>query len=285
MIISPMNDGICIRWREGEGDRPQRRQEVLSHNDFQPYFYVKKQDATKQSALVSNKWSKKSSRFEFTYEHDCATNLEGDSLSKVYYSPNHPKHMRDVKNAFIQTYEADVPYHHRYAVDRIQSIPEYRLRKYYWDMEWQQGGEHSGAITCIIVYDNYDDVFHQYAWFPEDNHYESKDILIFNNENEMLLSFLSRIVLDDPDMFISWFGNQFDLPKLLERCVKNGIDARIISPMLEITGFYESKEGYTFRKDSFSPIEQPIKGRITLNLDLAFERQWNDSQRGTLPSM
>ena len=146
--------------------------------------------------------------------------------------------MRDVKGTFNQTYEADVPYHHRYAVDRIQNIPEYRLRKYYWDMEWQQGGEHSGAITCIIAYDNYEEVFHQYAWFPEDNHYESKDILIFNNENEMLLSFLTRIVLDDPDMLISWFGNQFDLPKLLERCVKNGIDARIISPMLEITGFY-----------------------------------------------
>ncbi len=285
MIISPTNEGICIRWREGEGDKPHRRQEVLSHNDFQPYFYVKKQDANKQSAFVSNKWSKKTSPFEFTYEHDCALNLDGESLSKVYYTPNHPKHMRDVKGTFNQTYEADVPYHHRYAVDRIQNIPEYRLRKYYWDMEWQQGGEHSGAITCIIAYDNYEEVFHQYAWFPEDNHYESKDILIFNNENEMLLSFLTRIVLDDPDMLISWFGNQFDLPKLLERCVKNGIDARIISPMLEITGFYESKDGYTFRKESFSPIEQPIKGRITLNLDLAFERQWNDSQRGTLPSM
>ena len=163
MIISPTNEGICIRWREGEGDKPHRRQEVLSHDDFQPYFYVKKQDANKQSAFVSNKWSKKTSPFEFTYEHDCALNLDGESLSKVYYTPNHPKHMRDVKGTFNQTYEADVPYHHRYAVDRIQNIPEYRLRKYYWDMEWQQGGEHSGAITCIIAYDNYEEVFHQYA--------------------------------------------------------------------------------------------------------------------------
>mgnify|MGYP003153121395 FL=1 len=40
-----------------------------------------------------------------------------------------------------------------------------------------------------------------------------------------------------------------------------------------------------YHEKGFSQIEQPIGGRITLNLDMAFERQWNDSQRGTLPSL
>ena len=31
------------------------------------------------------------------------------------------------------------------------------MRKWYWDMEWQQGGEHDGCITTIVAYDNYDE--------------------------------------------------------------------------------------------------------------------------------
>ena len=42
------------------------------------------------------------------------------------------------------------------AVDEINEMPEYNMRKWYWDMEWQQGGEHDGCITTIVVYDNYD---------------------------------------------------------------------------------------------------------------------------------
>ena len=32
------------------------------------------------------------------------------------------------------------------------------MRKWYWDMEWQQGGEHHDKITTIVVYDNYDEI-------------------------------------------------------------------------------------------------------------------------------
>ena len=86
-------------------------------------------------------------------------------------------------------------------------------------------------------------------------------------------------------MLISWFGNRFDLPKLLERCAALNLDARLLSPVWEVDGFKNNKNSYSFNRDFFGPIEQPINGRITLSLDLAFERQWNDSQRGTLPSL
>jgi DNA polymerase I len=60
-----------------------------------------------------------------------------------------------------------------------------------------------------------------------------------------------------------------------------------MSPINRIDGVKKTGNGFTFSKaeSGFSPIQQPLGGRITLNLDLAFERQWNDSQRGTLPSM
>ena len=36
----------------------------------------------------------------------------------------------------------------RYAVDEVKEMPEYKMRKWYWDMEWQQR-EHHDEITTI----------------------------------------------------------------------------------------------------------------------------------------
>ena len=92
---------------------------------------------------------------------------------------------------------------------------------------------------------------------------------------------LADIKEQDPDMLVAWWGLRSDVPKIIERLHANGLDARKLSPYGEVKNV-----GYKVLGDidNFSPIEQPIRGRITLNLDHAFERQWNDSQRGTLPS-
>ena len=87
-------------------------------------------------------------------------------------------------------------------------------------------------------------------------------------------------------MLIAWFGLKFDLPKLLDRACALGLNPLVMSPYHKIDGVKQLKDRCSFnRQDGYSPIEQPIGGRLTLNLDLAFERQWNDSQRGTLPSL
>jgi DNA polymerase I len=158
-------------------------------------------------------------------------------------------------------------------------------------MEWMQGGEYDGDITCIVMYDNFEKKFYRYSWFPtkrilsENTVREDTEEFIFDNEKAMILYFLTVINKQDPDMLISWFGNRFDLPKLLERCAALNLDARLLSPVWEVDGFKNNKNSYSFNRDFFGPIEQPIKGRITLSLDVAFERQWNDAQRGTLPSL
>ena len=38
-------------------------------------------------------------------------------------------------------------------------MPEYKMRKWYWDMEWQQGGDYHDQLTTIVVYDNYDEEY------------------------------------------------------------------------------------------------------------------------------
>jgi len=143
------------------------------------------------------------------------------------------------------------------------------------------------------MYDNYDKQYYQWVWFPNyDDSLEGKDMkdfdkFVFDNEKAMLESFINTMVDKNPDMLIAWFGLKFDLPKLIDRCCALGVNPLRLSPYASVSNVFPTKEGHRFTKaeDGFSPISQPIGGRICLNLDLAFERQWNDSQRGTLPSL
>tara|TARA_R110002020_G_scaffold117476_5_gene268575 strand:- start:1425 stop:3092 length:1668 start_codon:yes stop_codon:yes gene_type:complete len=282
MIISKTIDGknIYTSWREN-GEK------ITKVEPFRPYFYV--EDNVNVPKYRPSKFTQR----DFEYEEGEFFNLEGRRLKKAYVESSFDVYK--AKDSINRTYEADVPYHFRYAVDNIQTMPEYDMRKWYWDMEWQQGGEHHDKITTIVVYDNYDKQFFQWVWFPNQEPYDgfkmsTKEVAhmsVFNTEKDMLEDFMLTVVEKDPDMLIAWFGQRFDLPKLIERACEVGLNPLILSPITSVKGVKKKGNGFKFAygEKGFSPIEQPIGGRITLSLDLAFERQWNDSQRGTLPSL
>ena len=277
MIISNKNGNVIYKsWRE---NGIKKSEEV----SFRPYFYVSVDEPNIPHYPVS-----KYARGEFEYEEGDWTSLDGTKLKRVYVQKSFDIHK--ARQHFSKTYEADVPYTFRYAVDEVDEMPEYDMRKWYWDMEWQQSGEYDGCITTIVVYDNYDEKYYQWVWLPKwpsgffANHLDNK--FFFHNEKEMIEHFIETMMLKDPDMLIAWFGLKFDLPKLLDRACALDINPLSMSPINHIKGIKLTKNKIVFTKqDGYSPIEQPIAGRITLNLDLAFERQWNDSQRGTLPSL
>ena len=287
MIISKMNDGKSIykSWRENG----EKKHEIV---EFNPYFYISSQE----NKPMTYKPSKYITR-DFRYEEGDWVNLQKEPLQKVYVESSYD--IKKAKDMFSRTYEADVPYHFRYCIDELHEMPEYKLRKWYWDMEWQQGGEYHDCITTIVVYDNHDKEFTQWVWFPNKLEYNLVDSPIdkdekqigrkrtFDNEKDMLENFMTNMIVKDPDMLIAWFGNFADIPKLLERACAVGLNPSIISPIGFVKGIKKKKDEYTFAyaEKGFSPIEQPIGGRICLSLDLSFERQWNDSQRGTLPSL
>jgi len=282
MIISRCIDNktIYTSWRES-GEKK------VAVELFAPYFYL----PVDSTEFTEYKIGRAASR-PFRYEHGNWVNLQGEKLKRVYVEQS--TDIYNAKKMWPKTYEADVPYHFRYAVDKIDEMPEYKLRKWYWDMEWQQGGEYHDCITTIVVYDNYDEKYYQWSWFPEDAFLKEK---IFSNDNsvgffcfsekEMIESFISFMTEKDPDMLISWFGNFADVPMLLKRCCALGINPLQLSPIGRVEGVKKTSKGFEYTKgdEGFSSIQQPIGGRITLNLDHAFERQWNDSQRGTLPSL
>ena len=275
-----MDDGKTIykAWRENN----ERRFEQV---EFRPYFYVEESEKEPPTYRPSKYIER-----DFDYVRGDWINIDGVPLKRVYVDTSYD--IRKAKDMFSKTYEADVPYQFRYCVDELYDMPEYNMRKWYWDMEWQQSGEYDGCITTIVVYDNYDEDYYQWVWFPEPEfgknavNFSSGKYSMFQTEKEMLEHFMGTMMVKDPDMLIAWFGLKFDLPKLLDRTCALGLNPLVMSPYHKIDGVKQLKDGCSFkRQDGYSPIEQPIGGRLTLNLDLAFERQWNDSQRGTLPSL
>jgi len=285
MIISNKNGNTIYKsWRI---DGVKQSEEV----EYRPYFYVLSDTKERPTYTIS-----KYTNGKFEYVEGDWQDLEGNSLKRVYIEKSWD--MVKARQCFDTTYEADVAYTFRYAVDEVHDMPEYNMRKWYWDMEWQQGGEYDGCITTIVAYDNYDKKYIQWTWFPEGHpFYVSSQRIGYNEETKhntyfcrdekfMLEVFMGTMIAKDPDMLIAWFGLKFDLPKLLDRACSLGLNPLIMSPYHKIDGVKQLKKGCSFkRQDGYSPIEQPIGGRLTLNLDLAFERQWNDSQRGTLPSL
>jgi len=267
-----------------------RMEKQVSYSTFQPYFYILASEQEKNFVMISEYGQR--FRVDISYDVDGSVSLDGRLLKKVTWTPPKPGYTRTLRNEWEESFEADVPFHYRYTIDEVVEIPEYELCKYYWDLEWQQGGEHDGAITCVSYYCSFSETYYILYWLPErkdikDITHTNRTIFVdFDNEKDMLNFFIVSIVRDDPDMLISWFGSTFDLPKLIERMHVNGIDPRRISPCKDVKGVYFN-DGIKLSKaaEGYSPIDQPIRGRICLNLDLAFERQWNDAQKGLLPSM
>jgi len=272
MIITHKDNTIYLRWRDENGNRLEK--EVT---DFRPYFYVNSDERMPQAyniRVTNSQGRKMKLPQEFVYERTNHVNLENQPLTKVMVTKYND--IRTARKYFDKTYEADVSFTHRYCIDEMTEIPEYDLRKWYWDMEWMTTGEYDGAITTIAVYDNYADCINLYYWQPHNGYIASLGDC-YDSEKEMLEAFVSDVEELDPDMLIAWFGLQADLPKLFERLEENNIDIGRLSPIGLVK---PSKKAW----NQISPISQPIYGRLCLNLDHAFERQWNDAQRGTLPS-
>ena len=301
MIINSTSRGIFLRHRDENREVIQR---TIPYDDCKPYFFVL-EDAPELTNLPSRD---RNGRFDLRISYDATgdwQNLEKKPLKKVTWSPSKPEFGRTIRNYYENpnqpvvhpTYEADVPTHFRYAVDEIQEMPVFDMRKWYWDMEWMTVGEYEGAITCIVRYDSFERRYKTYVWLPHPSSFDysslpegtSRGILtggtlggsgyqhtmVYDSEKKMLHAFLRDVVHTDPDMLISWFGWKFDLPKLIERLLFHKLDAQLLSPCDEVTGVYWDKKTKQVvmnknRVNNYSPVYQPIKGRICVPLDMAF---------------
>ena len=277
MIICDNHSKIYLRWRDIKGNRL-----TETVKDYKPYFYIKRNSPMPEYFDYKSSYGVK--RIRPTYEFGDWVNIENQPLVKV--TLDNPQQIYDIRKKWDETYEADVSFSRKYCVDRMDSIKEYNLRKWYLDIETQVGGRFDGAINAITIYDNYDEGYITLTWWPFEPKPEimqslQRSITFFDDEKEMLESFINMVEIKDPDMFIGWFINGFDIPTILKRIVENKLNPRRLSPINVVKGVSHKQIFNT----NYTNTAQPIKGRISYCLMSTFERLWIDSQRGTLPSL
>lgn len=201
--------------------------------DFNPYFYVCEDEEEKIRELKLEKG-------------EGAISIDGKKVVKVIC--NHPGEVPYIREKFRRTYEADVLYHHRYAIDMISKEDMEKIGPLsicYLDIETLIGEEEVDAekanlpITCIGCYSSSLNKYIQFAWHEKKNEYKEKtkeySLYVFSNEKRMLEKFSLFLQSLNPDIITAWFGEKFDFPYLLNRMNFLGLDVNRLSPLNEVS--------------------------------------------------
>jgi DNA polymerase elongation subunit (family B) len=271
---------IKLRFRDDNNER------VEETFECRPYFYLPINTKIGSSIIVKGR------RISFVREDTKRRNLEGTPLVKYYYENPYDRYniMQEIHKT-ERTYQGDVDAARLWCIDSGYEIPEYNLRKWYFDIETQVGGEHDGKITVLSIYDNYTQKATVMTWFAETViHKEQEWLEVYKNETDMLYAFIRLMQEQDPDMIIGWYLLGFDIPKVISRMCELNINPTLMSPYGEIKNVsrrYAGGEpvGWNLKVENYHNSGQPIKGRLTFCLMDRFERLWTDSQMGTLPSL
>lgn len=272
MIISEAKNNIELRWRD-ENDR--RVNKTITN--FKPYFFIERTEQMPEYIESSSKYG--ANRIKPTYVFGEWKSLGGKELTKVVFDTVGDFH--NGKKHWTITYEADIGLARKYTNDCMEEIKEYNLRKWYLDIETQVGGRYDGQINALTFYDSFDDYYYVMTHFPIEPLPSYKDVLVYEDEQDMLEAFVKFVEDKDPDMIIGWYVLGFDIPTILKRLIANDINPKKLSPHREVRGVSHNR----VYNVNYANTSQPIKGRITYCLMTRFERLWLDSQKGTLPSL
>ena len=272
---------IAIRSRDINGNR-----QTKYHTCF-PYFY------TRADANVPNNITTFGRPNTIYKESTTLRSLDGRALLKCSYENPSARHniIKYLHKLGIITYQGDVDASRLFCVDEDLKVPEYDLRKWYFDIETQVGGEHHEKITVLSIYDNFTEKETVMTWFPDEEIEVQDWVEVYENETDMLYAFIRLMEEQDPDMIIGWYLLGFDIPKVISRMCALNINPNLMSPHREIkrvsrrVGGDGETIGYELKVDNYYNSAQPIKGRLTFCLMDRFERLWIDSQKGTLSSL
>ena len=213
--------------------------------------------------------------------------LYGEEITKCIF--NDPWEARQVQDTIPLTWECNVSYTERCLVDSGKWYEPYKHRVWYFDAEWIP--DKDDELCVMSVYDNHMDKM--LTWFVDTNTNHKGFILrdtlrfkndpegrqqtilpvkarVFSNEEEMLKDCVKTMQSKDPDVIAGWWLLQADIATLFKRLDKCDIDAKSVSP-----------NGRVFR-DKLADYDQPISGRICIDLMKTFTRLWQ-VKNGQLP--
>ncbi len=204
---------VYVFTRDSNGKR-----DIVEDDSLVPYFYVPDENGT-------------------------YTSFDDKKLRKI--ETTLPEQVREEREKYPVTYEADILFPIRYLIDKVDKIDPTAPRKLYLDIEVDNAGKlpkaanPTDAIICISVYDSQIDTYSTFVWknsvttgkstslFDETLH----DIYYFRTEEDMLNSFVDFFKESEPDVCTGWNLISFDMQYLLARLTRLQIDINHLSPI------------------------------------------------------
>jgi len=259
--------GVVVRYRD-----PETLERKTDKLNTYPYGFVE----TDKAEFV-----------ECKSKEDGYVGLYGEQLTKCTF--HDVQQVSQLKERFDKTWECNIPFTNRALVDSGKNYPFYKHRVWYLDCEWIEAKD--DELNVISVYDNY--MEKMLTWFVDHtaSHkgFRTKDTMrfrkhpedmvqtvypipckVFSTEREMLEDFFKTMQDKDPDVITGWWLLQADIATLFKRCKANGLDTgKMFSPFGRVQ----------YRFDAY---DQPIKGRICIDLMQVFCRLWQ-TKNGQLP--
>lgn len=275
------------RWRNADGDLIEQH---ISPDEFNPYFWIPANTKRRVIDKVAARFPGSSVDYEST-----AVGL--DDVPLIRMNAYRPNEIRDMKDEFYRTYEADVRYHDRYLIDSVPDLPEWTPRIWYFDIEAVYVGSKEEVTTVICIYDTYNEKTVTFSWSPERAAMKERgeapftyDIIerndlfyhsyLYGSEEAVLEGFLQYMDECDPDVFVAHGANFFDIPHLIRRL---GDRYERLSPLLKVRR--------PVKKGFYDATAQPIYGRLVFDTAASadkdgggFERVWKDSGKGKFPN-
>ena len=207
--------------------------------------------------------------FYYSAEHisDCADNnafdtkkadlydsLYGEKVQKVYYTSIKERNKLS-KTHPTRIYQADVKPEFKYILDNNIEWSDDRHIVYYDIETWYDPNDSSQnspavanmPITSLVGYSTMNKKYFVFSWHPEHTKdleepkvvNETRDgdnitIVYTKTEEEMIQLFLRFVVSSNADILSGWYSDGFDMPYILNRCKRLGIDSDILSPINDI---------------------------------------------------
>ena len=201
---------IYYRYREG-------RELIEKREVFFPYFY---------SNEVTNKGTAKT--------------IYGTTVFKKYY--NKPNLRYYFAKSLTDSYEVDISLENRFLIDNFKTLPEYEPRVWHLDIETDMGlntKKADKAITAITYWDSFIDEYITLSWKEgytgeDERHNDNWNIYIFESEKEMLKYFTKDMKEYNPDMICGWNLVNYDIPYIINRMYRIGLNPNELSPVGQV---------------------------------------------------
>lgn len=231
-----------LHWERFDG---KRRLKVVT--DFKPYFLVDADSEVPNDERI------------ISVEPTNKVGLKGEPLKRVF--TKYPEDVKDVREFFKRSWEADIPFTDRY---RIDTQPEFgnECRILFVDIETADLNVAAlKPIYCITAFDTELSKYITFAWSKTgvERIEKEKDhsIYIMDDELSMLEKFMEFFEYSDPDIITGWYSDGFDIPYIMNRCAALHVRMDRLSPI---------RQAYIKGSD-FS-----IKGRCCFDMLPAYKR-------------